>query len=350
ELVRTLCFESGEEAASFCRHYGLHVDATDIHLHRPSFTTPTVALTPLRAVTFVESKCGGASIGEVINGGPLPPLNLPTPTNSFDEDGNLKQGSLLKEGAAYPTAAGEGSGVTTSGQLPPPPPLSLPPEMRNRIDRAMVKETARTLLLEVAGSLMREVCREVHSEMVQMQAAAALVRDDVTDEVVSQHISTIAEEVHASSSSSSSSSSSTLQQQQQQQQQSASHDDDDDDAVTTTTTTTTTVTTAATTTTGAGAGAADDDDDDDEDEEEEYARLCRLLQDIDEKVQRLKREGEGERRKTKKKRMKEGGGGGRESDDGDDGDDDEEEEDEDEGEVLDNLCRLLLEKRAELER
>lgn len=89
KLVETLGFESITQAAAFCRHYGFIVENSDVLLDRASFVEPETAPEPQRSITLVESKCMW-TIGEVINGGPLPPHELLTPTTSFDKDGNIK--------------------------------------------------------------------------------------------------------------------------------------------------------------------------------------------------------------------------------------------------------------------
>ncbi|KAG1669951.1 Germinal-center associated nuclear protein [Nymphon striatum] len=92
DLVVRLGFENEEEATSFCFHHGLTTTESIINLNRNSFFYPESAPSMLRAKILIESKIR-TSVGEIVNGGPLPEnIKLTySPHNSFESNGLLKK-------------------------------------------------------------------------------------------------------------------------------------------------------------------------------------------------------------------------------------------------------------------
>ncbi|XP_055883267.1 germinal-center associated nuclear protein-like isoform X1 [Biomphalaria glabrata] len=86
ELTRLLCFENESETKEFCHNYCLSFEGNDIVLDSKTFAEPEMSLSLRRSQTLVETKLK-TSIGEAINGCPLPVLNLRSPSSSFDPEG-----------------------------------------------------------------------------------------------------------------------------------------------------------------------------------------------------------------------------------------------------------------------
>ena len=64
-LERLLCFESMDSVSTFCRHYGLDVQGDHLLLNPAGCVLPEVAFSSTRSYSFIETKQGGRSIGEV---------------------------------------------------------------------------------------------------------------------------------------------------------------------------------------------------------------------------------------------------------------------------------------------
>ncbi|XP_064604912.1 germinal-center associated nuclear protein-like isoform X2 [Liolophura sinensis] len=145
ELMRVLAFEDTEEAAEFCMHYGLLTKAGEVCLDRNSYIEPELGISLRRAHSVIESKLT-VSVGEVINGGPLPPLTLPEPQISFDVNGRY------------------------IGEMPTveAPPIEVPEEIVSKppksvVPNEIVKEIARQLFLEIIEEFCLEVSSQFHS-------------------------------------------------------------------------------------------------------------------------------------------------------------------------------------------
>ncbi|NXX92254.1 GANP protein, partial [Centropus bengalensis] len=98
-LVRMLLFKGGEEATDFISYYGLSVfDGAYVELNRSAFLEPDGLPKP-RKSTFVSQKLT-VSVGEVVNGGPLPPVPRHVPVSSFNEQNKYTGGSFSVEQAS----------------------------------------------------------------------------------------------------------------------------------------------------------------------------------------------------------------------------------------------------------
>ncbi|XP_067892299.1 germinal-center associated nuclear protein [Heterodontus francisci] len=98
-LVRMLLFKDCEEAAEFARDYGLSLSDGYVELNRSMLSDPDYAPLPKKSL-FIDQK-RTALIGEVVNGGPLPPFTPHVPVLSFDS-----QGRYIEE-SREPTSASQ---------------------------------------------------------------------------------------------------------------------------------------------------------------------------------------------------------------------------------------------------
>ncbi|KAK3931372.1 Protein xmas-2 [Frankliniella fusca] len=107
-LIDDLGFENFEQAAAFCSHYGLIVENVSLNsacvvLSQETFENPSFVLPSERAFRMVESKKTG-SVGEVVNGAPLPPRSFEKhiPHDSFDKNGFLTRDAFYAKDQGVP--------------------------------------------------------------------------------------------------------------------------------------------------------------------------------------------------------------------------------------------------------
>ncbi|XP_077135091.1 germinal-center associated nuclear protein-like [Ranitomeya variabilis] len=81
-MVRLLFFHDTEEATDFLTSYGLSVREGFVELNRAAFVEPLIPFHPKRS-SYISSK-RQKSVGEVVNGAPLPQFSLHMPVCSFD--------------------------------------------------------------------------------------------------------------------------------------------------------------------------------------------------------------------------------------------------------------------------
>ncbi|XP_016284914.1 germinal-center associated nuclear protein-like isoform X2 [Monodelphis domestica] len=84
-IVRWLLFNDSREAVSFMYHYGLHVSEGYVELNRRALREPKQPFKPKRS-RFILGKLK-TSVGEVVNGEPLPLVPKHIPENSFSPRG-----------------------------------------------------------------------------------------------------------------------------------------------------------------------------------------------------------------------------------------------------------------------
>ncbi|XP_075036554.1 germinal-center associated nuclear protein [Mixophyes fleayi] len=82
-MVRLLFFQDADDATEFLTAYGLCVSDGFVELNRTAFAEPDVPLQPKRC-SFLSNK-RQVSIGEIVNGAPLPQCSLHMPACSFDD-------------------------------------------------------------------------------------------------------------------------------------------------------------------------------------------------------------------------------------------------------------------------
>ncbi|XP_061858231.1 germinal-center associated nuclear protein isoform X2 [Colius striatus] len=97
-LVRMLLFKDSEEAADFISYYGLSVsDGAYVELNRSAFLEPDGLPKPHKSI-FVSQKLT-ISVGEVVNGGPLPSVPHHVPVSSFNGQNKYTGGSTAVDQA-----------------------------------------------------------------------------------------------------------------------------------------------------------------------------------------------------------------------------------------------------------
>ncbi|XP_005095086.1 germinal-center associated nuclear protein [Aplysia californica] len=231
EMIRLLRFESAEEVEEFCYHYCLSVEESDVLLDAKAYMEPEGSLSQRRSQTLVEAKCT-VSVGETINGCPLPMLILPTPSSSFDENGKFiisnelkaalyssglklqpSAADLMQQAAAAPLpqqslqepqgrsddGGGRGGGGQSQGALRGPSQLPDATAMargRTAFSNEDIKNIARTVILEVIDTATLDIAREVMSEQKEQDAVIRTVFDDLSADVVQSLTRSLAKEVH----------------------------------------------------------------------------------------------------------------------------------------------------------
>ncbi|XP_027778032.2 germinal-center associated nuclear protein isoform X1 [Marmota flaviventris] len=136
-VVRMLLFRDCEEATDFLNYHGLTVSDGCVELNRSAFLEPD-GLSKARKSVFITRKLT-VSVGEVVNGGPLPPVPRHTPVCSFNSQNKYVGESLATElpvNAQRPSldTSGDGRGeeceaeqdVPSQGLLPQPLPVPAP--------------------------------------------------------------------------------------------------------------------------------------------------------------------------------------------------------------------------------
>ncbi|XP_057553938.1 germinal-center associated nuclear protein isoform X2 [Hippopotamus amphibius kiboko] len=94
-VVRMLLFRDGEEATDFLNCHGLTVSDGCVELNRSSFLEPE-GLSKARKSVFITRKLT-VSVGEIVNGGPLPPVPRHIPVCSFNSQNKYVGDSLAAE-------------------------------------------------------------------------------------------------------------------------------------------------------------------------------------------------------------------------------------------------------------
>uniref|UniRef100_A0AC11D7G7 Minichromosome maintenance complex component 3 associated protein n=1 Tax=Ovis aries TaxID=9940 RepID=A0AC11D7G7_SHEEP len=127
-VVRMLLFRDGEEATDFLNCHGLTVSDGCVELNRSSFLEPE-GLSKARKSVFITRKLT-VSVGEIVNGGPLPPIPRHTPVCSFNAQNKYIGDSLAAEppsGVQRPglDMAGAGRGEECGAEAAEPLPALL---------------------------------------------------------------------------------------------------------------------------------------------------------------------------------------------------------------------------------
>ncbi|XP_027950549.1 germinal-center associated nuclear protein isoform X1 [Eumetopias jubatus] len=127
-VVRMLLFRDCDEATDFLNYYGLTVSDGCVELNRSSFLEPE-GLSKARKSVFITRKLT-VSVGEIVNGGPLPPIPRHTPVCSFNSQNKYIGESLAAElpvGTQRPSSdtVGGGKGEACEAEADGPPPALL---------------------------------------------------------------------------------------------------------------------------------------------------------------------------------------------------------------------------------
>ncbi|KAM7319048.1 hypothetical protein ACRRTK_022160 [Alexandromys fortis] len=128
-VVRMLLFRDCEEATDFLNCHGLTVADGCVELNRSAFMEPE-GLSKARKSVFIARKLT-VSVGEVVNGGPLPPVPRHTPVCSFNSQNKYVGESLATElpisaQRSGADAAGGGRGEEHEAEVDVPPLALLP--------------------------------------------------------------------------------------------------------------------------------------------------------------------------------------------------------------------------------
>ncbi|CAO2608488.1 Germinal-center associated nuclear protein [Lemmus lemmus] len=128
-VVRMLLFRDCEEATDFLNCHGLTVADGYVELNRSAFMEPE-GLSKARKSVFIARKLT-VSVGEVVNGGPLPPVPRHTPVCSFNSQNKYVGESLATElpistQRSGADAAGGGRGEEHEAEADVPPLALLP--------------------------------------------------------------------------------------------------------------------------------------------------------------------------------------------------------------------------------
>ncbi|XP_056392365.1 germinal-center associated nuclear protein [Hyla sarda] len=94
-MVRLLFFQDAEEATDFLTAYGLSVSESFVELNRAAYTEPMVPLQPKKC-SYISLK-RQRSVGEVVNGAPLPQFSSHMPVCSFDAQNKYTGSSSIYE-------------------------------------------------------------------------------------------------------------------------------------------------------------------------------------------------------------------------------------------------------------
>ncbi|XP_051852574.1 germinal-center associated nuclear protein-like [Antechinus flavipes] len=136
-LVPLLLFRDAEEATDFLSYYGLSVSDGCVELNRSAFLEPE-GLSKAKKCTFITEKLT-VSVGEVVNGGPLPPIPHHIPVCSFNTQNKYVGESAAPESTLSgqkPSVEGGGGGkmeeaspgTEVLAQCVPPQSLFSPPQ------------------------------------------------------------------------------------------------------------------------------------------------------------------------------------------------------------------------------
>ncbi|XP_006876177.1 PREDICTED: germinal-center associated nuclear protein [Chrysochloris asiatica] len=124
-VVRMLLFQDSDEAVDFLSYHGLAASDGCVELNRSVFLEPE-GLSKAKKSVFITQKLM-VSVGEIVNGGPLPPTPCHTPVCSFNSQNKYVGESLatepttgLQRPGAETTSGGRGEERHTESTVPSP--------------------------------------------------------------------------------------------------------------------------------------------------------------------------------------------------------------------------------------
>ncbi|XP_059777746.1 germinal-center associated nuclear protein isoform X2 [Balaenoptera ricei] len=201
-VVRMLLFRDGEEATDFLSCHGLTVSDGCVELNRSSFLEPE-GLSKARKSVFITRKLT-VSVGEIMNGGPLPPVPRHTPVCSFNSQNKYVGDSLAAElptGTQRPglDVAGVGRGEECGAEGDETPPALLLQALPTPVPASPPHLPA--LPLSMAPSLFQPpVQPPVQLELLPPKSAPVYSDEDlvqVVDELIQEVLQGDCEEVGA---------------------------------------------------------------------------------------------------------------------------------------------------------
>uniref|UniRef100_A0A663EWI2 Germinal-center associated nuclear protein n=1 Tax=Aquila chrysaetos chrysaetos TaxID=223781 RepID=A0A663EWI2_AQUCH len=160
-LVRMLLFRDCDEATDFISYYGLSVsDGAYVELNRSAFLEPDGLPKPRKSM-FVSQKLT-VSVGEVVNGGPLPSVPHHIPVSSFNGQNKYIGGSTpVDQASSSQKLSVEATGICCYSK------------MQKQEREELIKQLSQLVGME----LMEEVMKESIQEASANELKCALERD-----------------------------------------------------------------------------------------------------------------------------------------------------------------------------
>ncbi|XP_072028126.1 germinal-center associated nuclear protein-like [Amphiura filiformis] len=163
DLIRLLAFEGEAEATEFCEAHGLPVSDGTVQFSRSSFLEPESAIVAFRSISIIETK-NDKSIGEIVNGGLLPPNYIHEPMSSFNEMGQYKgditsstttlQHEEISQKEEEETGEIQSSvGEETTSMVEKTEPV----RRTHQYSNAAVKDVAKEMFIEVINDMAKEL-------------------------------------------------------------------------------------------------------------------------------------------------------------------------------------------------
>uniref|UniRef100_A0A8D2NQM8 Germinal-center associated nuclear protein n=1 Tax=Zosterops lateralis melanops TaxID=1220523 RepID=A0A8D2NQM8_ZOSLA len=164
-LVHMLLFKDCEEATDFISYYGLSVsDGGYVELNRSAFLEPDGLPKP-RKSPFVSQKLT-VSVGEVVNGGPLPSVPHHMPVSSFNGQSKYTGGSTSMDQAG----SSQKPSVEATGESKPHRLGALNENiLALRRDLLFLHSASEATLEELMTEVMGEILREVAGNMLSVE-------------------------------------------------------------------------------------------------------------------------------------------------------------------------------------
>ncbi|XP_048739403.2 germinal-center associated nuclear protein-like isoform X2 [Ostrea edulis] len=202
DLVRTLAFNDESEAAQFCQFFGLTTVDNCVTLDKSLFIEPEENWCPRRSA-LIESK-RNTTVGEAINGGPMPAFSLPEPEVSFDANGRFIGQIIVKESDFVDSPRKEAAKDTAGSHTVPDQALvsrdnlvtfqPIAPQVKVTYTNEDVKETAKFLFWNVIDTMCLEIGQEVKRDVNHLMEISQSMCDSVMSEVVAEFVTSLAKQ------------------------------------------------------------------------------------------------------------------------------------------------------------
>ncbi|GFR69715.1 MCM3 minichromosome maintenance deficient 3associated protein [Elysia marginata] len=213
EVIRLLGFEDSAQVESFCDHYCLTVEGDEIVMDAQAFLEPETSIPETRSQTLVEAK-RIVTVGEIINGCPLPPLQLLQPSSSFDSSGTfilsaaiqeaISKGLLKMGSASVQHSKDYVSGIEDKQQLQELPATEVKSGLPNAMEvqrgrflfsNDAIKSEVRSLILEELDKEMLVMATQILGEERHLETLVMEEVEDVISMTVQDLSRNLAEEI-----------------------------------------------------------------------------------------------------------------------------------------------------------
>ncbi|XP_033640456.1 germinal-center associated nuclear protein-like isoform X2 [Asterias rubens] len=210
DISTSLAFDDITQASEFCQSHNLTVEDGVVTFSRSAFEHPDITPVAERSHSIIEVK-NSMSIGEVVNGGPLPPEVIHHPMSSFDENGNYKGYTVIAKATPAPTNEQEapipekdqrmaGSPVKAAETPMPTVPSTVPAEVKASMaetpySKAEIKEAARGMFLEVIDEMALELSNSLLYWVHYIRSGSSDILDEAYEGVSVPMVAEIAKEV-----------------------------------------------------------------------------------------------------------------------------------------------------------